>query len=339
MEYNFAAYSGSSVLVTGASGFTGGHLARKLLDLGANVTLLARSDANQQIQEFVKRGAKLICGDVRDRSTVFKAVEGQDVVFHVAALFREAKHSDQVYFDVNYTGSLNIFDAAEQAGSVRVVHCSTNGVHGTIDNPPGNEDSPFKPGDVYQESKLKTEMEIAKRVQSRNSDIVIIRPAMIWGEADTRFRKMFKAISRRRFPIIGTGQTLCHWLYVHDLVDGFLLAGIVPEARGRTYLLAGAEIVTLEQTVNAIAHCAGVKPLPLKIPARPIQILGTLVEAICVPLGIEPPLHRRRVDFFVKNRAFDISRARNELGFRPQFEFQEEVRRIFNWYKQAGWLQ
>ena len=338
MSYDFSIYKDLPVLVTGASGFTGGHLTRKLLDLGAKVTLLVRNENNTQIKEFIARGALLVKGDVREKDAVFKAAEGQRVIFHVAALFREAKHPDQVYFDVNYSGSLNIFDAVEKYGDMRVVHCSTNGVHGTIEKPPGNEDSPFKPGDVYQESKLKTEFEIAKRVNERNADIVIIRPAMIWGEGDTRFQKMFKAISKRKFPIIGTGQTLCHWLYVHDLVDGFLLAGIVPQAKGRTYLLAGKDIVTLEQTVAAISEQANQKPLPFKIPALPVQLLGSLVEALCVPFGIEPPLHRRRVDFFVKNRAFDISRAKNELGYRPQFEFKEEVKRIFKWYKKEGWL-
>lgn len=337
MSNDFKHYKEFPVLVTGASGFTGGHLARKLSHLGAKVTLLARDSEHPQIKEFCSLGAKLVSGDVRDREVVARCVQGQKVVFHVAALFREAKHADQVYFDVNLGGTLNVLDAAEAAGGIRVVHCSTNGVHGTVDNPPANEDAPFKPGDVYQESKVQAENEIKQRVQ-RGSDIVVIRPAMIWGENDRRFQKMFRAISQRRFPIIGTGKSLCHWLYVHDLVNGFLLAGIVPGAKGRIYLLSGNEIVTLEETVRAIADEAGVKPLPFKIPAWPVQMAGSIVEALCVPFGVEPPLHRRRVDFFVKNRAFDISRARNELGYKPEFSFREEVRRIFNWYKQAGWL-
>lgn len=324
------------VLVTGASGFTGGHLARRLLELGARVTLLLRNASSGST--FEAQGARVVQGDLRDRAAVESAAQGQTIIFHVAALFREAKHPDSVYFDVNLDGSKNVFDAALKARCLRVVHCSTNGVHGTIDNPPGNEDSPFRPGDVYQESKLQTEFEVQRRVKELDQDITIIRPAMIWGEGDRRFQKMFKAIARRRFPIIGSGKTLCHWLYVQDLVDGFLLAGITPGAKGRVYLLAGRAPVTLEQTVREIAKCAGVKPLPLKIPALPLQLLGSVVEKLCVPLGVEPPLHRRRVDFFVKNRAFDISRAQQELGYRPQLPFEEEVRRIYTWYRENAWL-
>lgn len=337
--YDFSAYKGLPVLLTGASGFSGGHLARKLIDLGANLTLLVRNPNSDPIREFARKGARIIQGDLRDRAIVFEAAKEQELIFHIAALFREAKHADQIYFDVNLNGTLNILDAADTLGVRRVVNCSTNGVHGTIDNPPGNEDSPCKPGDVYQESKLQTEFAIAKRVAERGSDIVIIRPAMIWGEGDRRFQKMFKAIAKRRFPIIGTGKTLCHWLYVQDLVDGFLLAGMVPGAKGRTYLLAGKDVVTLQHTVNAIADEAQVKTLPFRIPAAPVQILGSFVEAVCVPLGIEPPLHRRRVNFFVKNRAFDISRARSELGFRPQLDFREEVSRIYSWYRDNGWMK
>ena len=338
MNYDFSAYKDLPVLLTGASGFSGGHLAQRLLDLGARLTLLARDADNRQIQGFIRQGARVVTGDVRQPEKVKEACSGQQLIFHVAALFREAKFEDQVYFDVNLQGSKNIFEAAQEAGARRVIHCSTNGVHGTIDNPPGNEDSPIRPGDVYQESKWETELEIQRRVNELGQDIVIIRPAMIWGEGDTRFLKMFKAISKKRFPIIGTGKTLCHWLHIQDLVDAFLLAGISADARGRAYLIAGTEIVTLEQTAQMIAEKAGVKMLPFKIPAFPIQLLGSIVEKFCVPFGIEPPLHRRRVDFFVKNRAFDISRAKAELGYNPVMKVKEQVSRIFDWYQKNGWL-
>lgn len=338
MGYDFSAYKGMSVMLTGASGFSGGHLAQKLLDLDANLTLLVRNVKNSQIQSFIAQGAKIVEADVRDVDKVELACKDQQVIFHIAALFREAKFDDQVYFDVNLQGSKNILSSAHKFDVKRVVHCSTNGVHGTIDNPPGNEDSPIKPGDVYQQSKWEVEQEIQQRVKEIEQDIVVIRPAMIWGEADSRFLKLFKAVSKKRFPIIGTGKTLCHWLHIQDLVDAFLLAGIVPEAKGRTYLIAGSEIVTLEETVRIIADHAGTTMLPFKIPALPLQLLGSLVEKICVPFGIEPPLHRRRVDFFVKNRAFDISRAKKELGYDPRMTVKQQAQRIYQWYKDNAWI-
>jgi nucleoside-diphosphate-sugar epimerase len=162
MSFDFSSYRDRPVFVTGSSGFSGGHLTSRLLELGANVTLLVRSKSIEQVKQFRDRGAKVVEGDLRDRQVIFDAITDQKVVFHVGALFREAKHADQVYFDVNLKGSINLFDASEKQGLSRVVHCSTNGVHGTIENPPGNEDSPLKPGDVYQESKLQTELEIGR---------------------------------------------------------------------------------------------------------------------------------------------------------------------------------
>lgn len=331
-------YKGRQTLITGATGFVGGHLARKLLQLGARVTLLVRSSSSAStVSELKEHGAVIVEGDLRDSEQVKRASAGVDTTFHVGAIFREAKFPDSVYFDINAGGTSNILNAAKQYGVRRVVHCSTNGVHGGLGVTPVSEDAPFRPSDVYQESKCEAERIVNSWVEA-GGDASIIRPAMIWGEGDLRFRKMFRGIARRRLPIIGTGKTWTHWIYVHDLVTSFLLAGMMEKARGRAYLIAGREPQHLEVVYQTIAKLAGVNVLPVRIPALPLQIAGSCVEFICRPLGIEPPLHRRRVDFFVKNRIFDISRARNELGFEAAQDFSDEAERVYRWYKQQGLL-
>ena len=79
--------------------------------------------------------------------------------------------------------------------------------------------------------------------------------------------------------------------------------------------------------------------MPFKIPAAPVQILGDITETVCKPLGIEPPIYRRRVDFFTKDRHFDTNKAKSELGFEPRHDFEQEVRNIYSWYEEQGWLQ
>jgi dihydroflavonol-4-reductase len=116
------------------------------------------------------------------------------------------------------------------------------------------------------------------------------------------------------------------------------LCGEVPAAAGRTYILAGDEAPTLNHLVQVIAEEAGVAPLRLHLPVWPFWMAGAACELICAPFGVEPPLYRRRVDFFTKSRAFDISRARAELGYAPVVGLREGVRRTLEWYKQAGWL-
>ena len=161
---------------------------------------------------------------------------------------------------------------------------------------------------------------------------------MIWGPGDQRTLKLFRGVARRKLPIIGTGKTLVHWVNVDDLVRGFRLAAETPQASGKVYIIAGERPVTMQALFETIAKALSVKPFPLKIPAWPIQLIGSFVEAVCVPFGIEPPIYRRRVDFFTKTRAFDCSKAERELGYKPARSFEEEVGFIAGWYQQKGWL-
>ena len=109
-------------------------------------------------------------------------------------------------------------------------------------------------------------------------------------------------------------------------------------AAGRTYILAGGEVSTLNDLVSLIAEEAGVRPPRVHLPVWPFWIAGAACEAVCRPLGIEPPLYRRRVDFFTKSRAFCIDRARRELGFAPAVGLREGVRRTLAWYKERAWM-
>lgn len=330
---------GRSVLVTGATGFVGSNLTRRLLGLGASTRILVRSGRKQEItRELIDAGAEVIYGDITDRQSVFNAVNGVSHVFHIAALFREAKHADDIYFKVNVEGVRNVLDAVEAHAVERLVHCSTIGVHSHIPNPPANEEEPYHPTDVYQESKCQGEKLVRKYFAEGRVRGAIIRPAMIWGEGDTRVLKLFRGVALRRMPIIGAGNTFTHWVHIHDLVNGFILAAEKEKAIGQVYIIAGKTPVTLIDLMNLIARMAGVKPPSLKIPVLPIQLAGSVCEALCKPFGIEPPLYRRRADFFIKNRAFDTSKAQRDLGFMPRGSLEDEVQGIFNWYKQNGWL-
>lgn len=326
-------------LVTGATGFVGGHLARRLLSEGAHLTLLVRSTSNAEtVKNFVQAGARIVQGDISDPKTVLKAAQGQRYIFHCAALYREAKFPDQAYFDVNLEGTRNVLEAAKAAKVECTVHTSTIGVHSHITTPPANEDEPYLPTDVYQVSKVEAEKLARRYFESGAVPGVVIRPAMIWGEGDKRILKLFRGIVRRKLPIIGTGKTWTHWIYVQDLVDAYLLAATTPAARGKVYIIAGRRPVLLQEVYRTISRLSGVPLLPFRVPAWPIQFAGSVVELLCRPFGIEPPLHRRRVDFFVKNRAFDTARAVRDLGFHPRHDFEEEARIVYTWYRDNGWL-
>jgi nucleoside-diphosphate-sugar epimerase len=143
---------------------------------------------------------------------------------------------------------------------------------------------------------------------------------------------------RRRFLVLGSGEIFYHLTYIDDLVEGFRLCGEVPAAAARAYILAGGEVTTLNELIRVIAEVAGVKAPTLHVPVWPFWVAGAACEAICAPFGIEPPLYRRRVDFFTKSRAFDIARARRELGYAPRVSLKEGIGRTLDWYKRAGWI-
>ena len=328
------------VLVTGATGFTGGHLAAALASRGDEVRALVRPRSRTKFASSVlpSKGVTAVEGDLADAAAVRRAAEGVDVVYHIAATYREAGQPDAAYREVNVQGTANVLEAARAGGARRMVHCSTGGVHGHIAQPPANEDAPFNPGDVYQETKLEAERAARAFADRTGFDVVVARPIGIYGPGDTRFLRMFRGLARGRFPMIGSGKAFYHLTFIDDLVEGFRLCGTVAAAKGRTYLLAGPRYTTLEQLVAMVARELSVEPPKIHWPVWPFWTAGLLCEMVCVPLRIEPPIFRRRVDFYTKSRAFDTTRAKTELGFAPKVDLEEGIKRTADWYRREGLL-
>jgi nucleoside-diphosphate-sugar epimerase len=324
-------------LVTGATGFTGGRLARALAERGDTVSALVR-DPGAAAAALERCGITIVAGDLRDSKALAAATRGVEVVYHIAAMYREAGGSDATYRAVNATAVGAIVEAAAQGGARRVVHCSTVGVHGDVEHPPANEDSPLKPGDIYQQTKLEGEERAREAAARSGIEVTIARPSGIYGPGDRRLLKLFRPIARQRWITLGSGEIYYHLTFIDDLVEGFHLCGTHPAAANRTYILAGGEVTTLNALVALIAEGARVPAPTRHLPVWPIWAAGAVCEALCAPFGIEPPLYRRRVDFFTKSRAFDITRARTEIGFAPRVGLREGIRRTLDWYRSEGWL-
>lgn len=324
------------VLVTGATGFTGGHLARSLAAEGHQVRALVRDPA--AAGGLAGAGIALTVGDLRDDAALAAAVAGVEVVYHIAAAYRQAGTSTETYRAVNAVAVGRVVDVAARAGVRRVVHCSTVGVHGDVEHQPANEDAPEKPGDTYQVTKLEGERLARDAARRSGIEVTIARPSGIYGPGDRRLLKLFRGVARRRWITLGSGKIYYHLTYIDDLVAGFRLCGEHPAAANRTYILAGGEVTTLNELVGLVADIARVPAPRVHLPVWPFWIAGAVCEAILVPFGIEPPIYRRRVDFFTKSRAFDISRARAEIGYAPAVGLREGIRRTIEWYRQHAWL-
>jgi len=324
------------VALTGASGYTGGRLLRALRARGDEVAVLVRPQSvSDRVRSLASRVVEGALGDVAAAS---RLVEGADAVVHVAAVYRTAGHPDSYYREVNVLGTERLLEAAARTGVRRFVHTSTVGVHGHVERPPADESAPFAPGDIYQATKAEAERLALDFHRRRGVPVAVVRPGAIYGPGETRLLKLFRAVARGRYAIVGTGRTFYHPVFIDDLVDGFLLALDRPEAVGESFFVCGPSYVSQADLAALVAKHTGGRVLPFRIPARPIQWAGDLVEAICVPLGLEPPLHRRRVDFWTKSRAFTIEKARRLLGYAPKVDLDEGIARTAAWYREARWL-
>jgi len=325
------------VLVTGGTGFTGKALVRRLLDQGHAVVALD-SKEGLKTRELREWGAEVVLGSVTDPEVVRRSMEGVEVVHHLAAAFREMNVPDSHYWNVNVQGTRNVLAAALAQGVRKLVYCSTCGVHGNIDRPPGGEDAPIQPADYYQRTKYEAEP-VVQEFHRRGLPSVILRPAAIYGPGDPeRFLMLYRRVARGSFPMFGDGRTLYHPLYIDNLVDAFLLAMADGAGDGEAYLIADEEYLEIEELVRRVGRSLGVEVKVPHYPVWPVVAAGHVVEKICRPFGITPPIFPRRVDWYRQNRAFRIDKAKRDLGYAPRVGIDEGLRRTAEWYRKEGYL-
>ncbi len=325
------------ILVTGGTGFTGKALVRRLVEDGHRVVALDYKEG-LKTQELREWGAEVVIGSVTDPSVVRQSMKGVEVVHHLAAAFREMDVPNSYYHEVNVGGTATVLEAAFQEGVQKFVYCSTCGVHGNIDHPPGDENAPIHAADYYQQTKYLAEPIVLEYFQ-KGMKTVILRPAAIYGPGDPeRFYMIFKRVASGLFPMFGDGKTLYHPLYIDHLVDAFVLAMDPDKGNGQAYLIADEHYLEIEDLVRRTAKALGVSVRIPHFPILPVMIAGHICEKVCKPLRISPPIFPRRVDWYRQNRAFCIDKAKRELGYHPTVDIDEGLKRTAEWYRREGYL-
>jgi nucleoside-diphosphate-sugar epimerase len=319
-------------LVTGATGFIGGLLCARLARDGHFVRGLVRDPA--RADELRRQGIEVALGNLLEPASLEAATDGVDTVFHFAAVFRKEVPRREIW-TTNVVGAEHLLEAAERAGARRFIHCSSTSVYGLSPGTPTTESSPFVPirGDLYQESKLAAEQLVRSYATRGKMATTIFRTTGVYGPGDLRFLKLFKAIAQRRFAMIGSGKVPFSMIHIDDLLDGALRCATQPIAANNDYLLTGNNPVSLNETARIIAAAAGVPAPRFHLPVMPLYWAGWLMESTLRPLGISPPLYRRRVNFFRISRSFDNTKAKQELGFQPKFDLAAGARHTLEWYR------
>jgi dihydroflavonol-4-reductase len=327
------------LLVTGGTGFIGSHLAEEGRRRGAEVVVLGLTDrpeekANAEI--LSRAGAEVLSGSITDADLCRRAARGATHIFHLAVAMREGGKSDEFFESINLDGTRHLLQAATMERVQRFVYCSTIGIYGH--RAPGitTEDSPLSPGNAYERTKVAAERLVRDFAENCGLPAVVLRPADVYGPRDQRLLKMFKGVSRGRFPLFGAGRGRRHMVYVDDVVSAFFRASERDEALGQGLIIAGPRACTLRELLDEVTAATGSKRYGIRLPLMPMLGLAAVVEDVCAALAIDPPIYRRRMDFFHSDSEFDTSRARRVLGWEPQIDLREGIRRTFEDYQRSG---
>jgi len=329
------------LLVTGGTGFIGSHLAEEGRRRGAEVVALGLTDrpeeqANAALLE--RQGVEILAGSITDVELCRRAVRGATHVFHLAVAMREGGKRDEFFETVNLEGTRRLLEACAAEGVRRFVYCSTIGIFGHRVPGVTTEDTPLAPGNIYERTKVSAEAMVREIGAGRGLPYVILRPADVYGPRDQRLLKLFAGVSRGRFPLFGRGDGRRHMIYVDDVVSGFFQACERDEALGEALILAGPRPCTLRELIAEVQQALGSPRYGRRLPLRPMLALSAVVEDVCRVLGLDPPIYRRRMDFFWSDVEFDTSRARRVLNWAPTVDLPDGIRRTRDDYRRAGAL-
>jgi nucleoside-diphosphate-sugar epimerase len=324
------------VLITGASGFIGHALIEACSQRKWDIRVL------QHLSSLARRGKfehdyDIVEGDITNPDSLQGIFEGFDIVFHCAAALGASILSESDFFRINADGTKNVLQAAKKACVPKIVHFSSAGVLGSVEEDEAvREDVPLNPQNTYDRSKLEGE-NIARRSAEKGMNIIIVRPGWVYGPGDRRTFKLVKAIAKKRFVLITKGEALQTPVHIDDLVDGVFLCAEKGQ-RGQIYHIAGSEVLTVKGIVTAIASATGSKIPQVSLPLFPVRVVASSMERTFALFKKEAPLTRGKLSFFIHPKPLAIQKAKQELGYAPKINFAEGISQTVEWYKAHDWL-
>jgi nucleoside-diphosphate-sugar epimerase len=329
------------LLVTGGTGFIGSHLAEAGRRRGAEVVALGLTDRPEEranAELLARQGVEILPGSITDAELCARAMRGATHVFHLAVAMREGGKTDDFFETVNLDGTRRLLDAAAAGRVQRFVYCSTIGIYGHRAPGVTTESSALRPGNIYERTKVAAEAMVREAAPEAGVPFTILRPADVYGPRDQRLLKLFRGVNQGRFPLFGDGSGRRHMVYVDDVVSAFFAACERPEAVGQGMIVAGPRPCTLRELIDAVQRATGRSRFGVRLPLGPMLMTAAVVEDVCRALKLDPPIYRRRMDFYTSDSAFDTTLARRLLAWSPAVELADGVERTYQAYQAAGEL-
>ena len=327
------------VLVTGGGGFLGKAIVQRLLQEGAAV----RSFSRKAHTELETLGAEQVQGDIRDARAVSNACKGVDVVFHVAAKIQLwGDYRD--FYATNVMGTEHVIQACREKDIQHLVYTSSPSVvyDGRKDAAGIDESAPYprRYHTHYQKTKSMAEKRILK-ASNPSLRTVALRPHLILGPGDTQLIPRLIAWSKH-LRIIGDGKNLIDWTFIDNAAYAHVLAAKKltenQGVAGKVFFISQGQPLNLWRLVNHILEAAGKEPVDKTLPKDVAYFLGWLFEIFYTwfPTTSEPKMTRGLATELARNSWFDISAARNELGYAPEVSAQEGLKKIKLWLKEQS---
>ena len=314
---NIEWYQGDSItiLVTGATGRIGRHLVESLLKENEKVRVLIRD----KMTEF--ENVEVFYGDLKDKASLEKAVKGVDTIFHLAALVDYTADDDEMY-KVNVIGTNNLLEAFK---GNKFIYLSTTAVLGSKLNEPADENTKYNPTNFYG----KTKMEAEKLVRS-NGGIIVRAPDVLMPGFTEGYDAVFSKLMEGSMPIVGDGRNFVDYINIRDLVKALLLA----REKGRSseiYNVCGKGVNTLNEWFEIASKYLNVE-MPKHVPSVTVKmsLFGSNIKS---KIGAgEKDSTKEYMEKLLRSRTYDITKARNELGFEPEVNLDTSLKEMVDNY-------
>lgn len=325
-------------LITGATGFVGPHLIKKLTSEGHTCKCLVREGSENKIPEL--DNVQIIFGDITKPETLTGVAENIDCLLHLATMGHMSNFTvtEEMFYSINVHGTINIMNQALRAGVPKIVHCSTVAAMGICDEIPSTEKTKCNPHHPYGRSKLQAETEVLKMVKGNNLPAAIIRFSMVYGPGDPRdILKLTRMTKKGLFPKVGNRPKLTPLIHVEDAIDGLLLA-CEKGTPGEIYLITNKTSEPFDKIREIIQESLGLKKRAFYVPEWAALTAAAIIEKSFALIGKSPPVARKNIESTLADRVFSIEKAIRELGFDPKIDPAQGLRDTVLWYIEKGWV-